>query len=43
MKREPAPLATSPYCDFDSMIGTVENPLRVAPYLLGDSVSAAGI
>jgi glutathione S-transferase len=43
MKREPAPLATSPYGDFDSMLGTVTSQLQASPYLLGDKVSAADI
>jgi glutathione S-transferase len=43
MKREPAPLARSPYGDFDSMIGTVAARLQASPYLLGDKISAADI
>jgi glutathione S-transferase len=43
MKREPAPHATSPYGDFDSMLGTVTSQLQTSPYLLGDKMSAADI
>lgn len=43
MKREPAPLATSPYGNFDSMIGTLASQLQASPYLLGDRISAADI
>jgi glutathione S-transferase len=43
MKREPAPLAMSPYGDFDTMMTTVVAQLAGAPYLLGDTFSAADI
>lgn len=43
MKREPAPLAMSPYGDFDVVISTLEEQLRAGPYLLGDRLSAADI
>ena len=43
MKREPAPPSTSPYGDFDSMLGTVTSQLQASPYLLGDKMSAADI
>ncbi len=43
MKREPAPLAMSPYGDFDAVISTLENQLRPGPYLFGDRLSAADI
>lgn len=43
MKREPAPPSTSPYGDFDSMLGTVTSQLQASPYLLGDRISAADI
>lgn len=43
LKREPAPLAMSPYGDFDAVVATLEDQLRISPYLLGDSVSAADI
>lgn len=43
MKREPAPLAMSPYGDFDTVISTLEDQLRTGPYLLGDRLSAADI
>ncbi|MBI3436608.1 MAG: glutathione S-transferase [Proteobacteria bacterium] len=42
-KREPAPLAMSPYGDFDTMFGTVLAQLARSPYLLGETVSAADI
>lgn len=43
MKREPAPLAMSPYGDFGTMLGTVVERLANSPYLLGDTLSAADI
>jgi glutathione S-transferase len=43
MKREPAPLAMSPYGDFDAVISTLEEQLRPGPYLLGDRLTAADI
>jgi glutathione S-transferase len=43
MKREPAPLAMSPYGDFDVVIATLEEQLRQGPYLLGEGLSAADI
>ena len=43
MKREPAPLAMSPYGDFDLVMGAVLSQLAAAPYLLGDKLSAADI
>jgi glutathione S-transferase len=43
MKREPAPLAMSPYGDFDLVMGAVVSQLAAAPYLLGDKLSAADI
>ena len=43
MKRDPAPPSTSPYGDFDSMIGTVTNRLQTSLYLLGDTMSAADV
>jgi len=41
MKREPVPLATSPYGDFDTMLGAIVDRLANSPYLLGDVFSAA--
>jgi glutathione S-transferase len=43
MKREPAPLAMSPYGDFDTMWGTVVERIANSPYLLGDAFSAADV
>jgi glutathione S-transferase len=43
MKREPAPLAMSPYGDFDTMLGTVVKRLASSPFLLGDTFSAADL
>jgi len=43
VKREPAPLAMSTYGDYDTMLGTVIEQLAAAPYLLGDTLSAADI
>jgi glutathione S-transferase len=43
MKREPAPLAMSPYGSFQAVMDTLFAQLRAAPYLLGDILSAADI
>jgi glutathione S-transferase len=43
MKREPAPLAMSPYGDFDTMLGAIGERFADSPYLLGDVFSAADI
>jgi glutathione S-transferase len=43
MKREPAPLAMSPYGDFDTMLGAVVERIANSPYLLGDTLSAADL
>jgi glutathione S-transferase len=43
MKREPAPPSTSPYGDFDTMLGTLTAELRKGPYLLGERFSAADV
>lgn len=43
MKREPAPLAMSPYGDFDTMLGTIVERFADSPYLLGDVFSAADV
>lgn len=43
MKREPAPLAMSPYGDFDTMLGTIVERLTSSPYLLGATFSAADL
>ena len=43
MKREPAPLATSPYGDFDTMFKTLGGQLAKGPYLLGEKFTAADV
>lgn len=43
LKREPAPRSTSPYGDFDTMLGTLVGQLRNGPYLLGERFTAADI
>ena len=43
MKREPAPPATSPYGDFDTMFKTLTDQLGAGPYLLGERFSAADV
>ena len=43
MKRDPAPLAMSPYGDFEAVIATLEDHLRTSAYLIGDSISAADV
>jgi glutathione S-transferase len=43
MKREPAPPSTSPYGDYDTMLGTLTQQLRAGPYLLGERFSAADV
>ena len=43
MKREPAPLAMSPYGDFDAVVATLQDQLRNSPYLLGDRLLAPDI
>jgi glutathione S-transferase len=43
MKREPAPLSTSPYGDFDTMLGTLTQQLEPGPYLLGERFTAADV
>jgi glutathione S-transferase len=42
-KREPAPLATSPYGDFDTMLGTLTDQLSKGQYLLGDRFTALDV
>jgi glutathione S-transferase len=42
-KREPAPLAMSPYGDFDTMLRTLTDRLERGPYILGDRFSAADV
>lgn len=43
MKREQAPLAMSPYGDFDTMLHTLTDRLEQGPYILGDRFSAADV
>lgn len=43
LAREPAPLAMSPYGDFQTMLDTVIGQISEGPYLLGDKISAADI
>lgn len=41
--RDAGPYMSSPYGDFDAMLGVLETQLRQGPYLLGETVSAADI
>lgn len=43
MKREPGPAMSSPYGDFDAMLGVIDAQLQRSSYLLGDTISAADI
>lgn len=43
MKREQAPLAMSPYGDFDTMLKTLTDQLDRGPFILGDHYSAADV
>jgi glutathione S-transferase len=43
MKREPAPVGTSPYGDFDMTIGTVAKQLSKGPWMLGETFTAADV
>lgn len=43
MKREPAAMATSPYGDWDTMLGTLTAQLGKGPFLLGDRFTAADV
>jgi glutathione S-transferase len=43
LKREQAPLAMSPYGNFDTMLKTLTDQLAKGPYLLGDRVTAADV
>jgi glutathione S-transferase len=43
LKREPAPLAMSPYGDFDTMLKTLVDQLRTGPYILGERFVAADL
>lgn len=42
-KREQAPLAMSPYGDFDTMLRTLTDRLEQGPYILGDRFTAADV
>jgi len=43
MKRDPAPAATSPYGDFDTMLRTLTDQLAPGPFLLRDQFTAADV
>lgn len=43
LQREPAPMTSSPYGDYDSVIGTVALQLEQGPYLLGERFTAADV
>jgi glutathione S-transferase len=43
MKRDQAPLAMSPYGDWDTMLGTVIGQLSKGPYILGDKLTVADV
>jgi glutathione S-transferase len=43
MKREPAPVSTAPYGDYDTMLKTLTDQLAAGPYLLGERFSAADV
>ncbi|NDP42689.1 MAG: glutathione S-transferase family protein [Aromatoleum sp.] len=43
MKREPAPRATSPYGDYDTMLKALIDQLSKGRYLLGEKFSAADV
>ena len=43
MKREPAPQATSPYGDYDTMLKTLTDQLAAGPWLLGERFTAADV
>ena len=43
MKREPAPPATSPYGDYDTMLKTLTDQLAAGPWLLGERFTAADV
>jgi glutathione S-transferase len=43
MNRDPAPRATSPYGDFETMMSTLAGQLGRGPYLLGDRFTAADV
>jgi len=43
LKREPAPAATSPYGDYETMLKTLTDQLATGPYLLGERFTAADV
>ena len=43
MKREPAPPATSPYGDYDTMLKTLTDQLAAGPWLLGERFTAVDV
>jgi len=43
LKREPAPRATSPYGDYDTMLKTLTDQLARGPHILGDEFTAADV
>ena len=43
LKREPAPPATSPYGDYDTMLNTLTDRLAAGPFLLGDLFTAVDV
>ena len=43
MKREPGPLAMSPYGTFETVMDVVNTQLRAVPYMLGDSFTVADV
>ena len=43
LKREPAALSTSPYGDFDTMLGTLTHQLETGPWILGERFTAADV
>ncbi len=42
-KHEPAPAASSPYGDFDTMLATVTQQVERGPYIAGDRFTAADV
>ncbi|WP_428491303.1 glutathione S-transferase family protein [Rhodopila sp.] len=43
MKREPGPLAMSPYGTFDTVMATLNTQLQAAPFMLGQAFSVADV
>ena len=43
LKREPAPPATSPYGDYETMLKTLTDQLAAGPFLLGERFTAADV